>query len=57
MSDSDNRSKLGKYVPAFVFIVFIFGMAIWFLFAPKSDYSSSEKRYLQKFPDVTFESV
>lgn len=57
MSYSDNRSKFGKYVPAFVFIAFIFGMAVWFIFAPKSDYSSSEKRYLQKFPEVTLESV
>lgn len=57
MSSSDNRSKFGKYVPAFVFIIFIFGMAVWFIFAPKSDYSSSEKRYLQKFPEVSLESV
>ena len=57
VKNSDNRSAFGKYVPAFVFIVFIFGMAIWFIFSPKTDYSSSEKRYLQKFPEVSFENV
>ena len=39
VKNSDNRSAFGKYVPAFVFIVFIFGMAIWFIFSPKTDYS------------------
>lgn len=51
------KSNFCKYVPAFVFLIFIFGMAIWFLFSPKTDYSSSEKRYLQKFPEVSAENV
>lgn len=51
------KSNFCKYVPAFVFLIFIFGMAIWFLFLPKTDYSSSEKRYLQKFPEVSAENV
>lgn len=57
MHFADNRSKIGKYVPTFVFLIFIYGMASWFIFAPKTDYSSSEKRYLQEFPEVTLENV
>lgn len=57
MRFKDDRSRFGRYVPAFVFLIFIFGMAGWFLFNPKSDYSSSEKRYLQQFPEVTVDKV
>lgn len=57
MSFADNRNKIGKYIPAVVFLIFIYGMALWFLFSPKTDYSSSEKRYLQKFPDANVEKV
>lgn len=57
MHFADNRSKIGKYIPAVVFLIFIYGMALWFLFSPKTDYSSSEKRYLQKFPDTNVEKV
>ena len=46
-----------RFLPAFLFLAFIFGLAIWFIFNPKLDYSSSEKRYLQKFPEVTVQSV
>lgn len=57
MRFKDDRSRFGRYVPAFVFLIFIFGMAVWFLFNPKSDYSSSEKRYLQQFPEVSVNKV
>ena len=57
MRFADNRSKIGKYIPAVVFLIFIYGMALWFLFSPKTDYSSSEKRYLQKFHDANVEKV
>lgn len=57
MHFADNRSKLGRYVPAFVFLLFIFGMAIWFLLNPKHDYSSSEKRYLQQFPETSAQNI
>lgn len=53
-ADENNRCR---YIPAFVFLIFIFGMAIWFLFSPKSDYSSAEKRYLQQFPDTSLENT
>lgn len=57
MRFADNRSKIGKYIPTVVFLIFIYGMALWFLFSPKTNYSSSEKRYLQKFPDANVEKV
>ncbi len=57
MHYADEENKVCKYVPAVVFLVFIFGMAIWFIFNPKSEYSSSEKRYLQQFPEVSAENV
>lgn len=57
MRFADNRNKIGKYIPAVVFLIFIYGMALWFIFSPKPDYSSSEKRYLKKFPEVTAEKL
>ena len=57
MHFSDNRSALGKYVPAFVFLIFVYGMAVWFIFSPKLEYSSAEKRYLQKFPEASIENI
>lgn len=57
MRFADNRNKIGKYIPAVVFLIFIYGMALWFIFSPKPDYSSSEKRYFQKFPEVTAEKL
>lgn len=57
MRFADNRNKIVKYIPAVVFLIFIYGMALWFIFSPKTDYSSSEKRYLQKFPEVTAEKL
>lgn len=56
MHFSDKKSKC-RYIPAFFFLIFIFGMAIWFLLSPKSDYSSAEKRYLQQFPDTSIENI
>lgn len=57
MHFADNKSRIGRYIPAFVFLVFIYGMAVWFLFSPKLEYSSSEKRYLEKFPDISADNV
>ena len=48
---------VGRLMPAIVFVVFILGMAIWFIFNPKSDFSASEKRPLQKFPDASLENI
>lgn len=54
---ADKAPKATQYLPAFLFVGFIFAMAIWFLVAPKLNYSSSEKRYLQKFPDASIDKV
>lgn len=53
----ESSKPVCRHLPSFVFILFIFGFAIWFLINPKADYSSSEKRYLQKFPTVSVNSV
>lgn len=49
MHFADNRNKIGKYIPAVVFLIFIYGMALWFIFSPKPDYSSSEKDTYRSF--------
>ena len=51
------KTNVAKFLPTFLFLIFIFAMGVWFIFSPKSDYSSAEKRYLQKFPEVSFESI
>lgn len=57
MSNKGHKKRILKYFPAFIFAAFILAAAVCFVAFPKSDYSSSEKRYLQKFPDVSAESV
>lgn len=57
MRYKDERSKYGKYVPAAAFLIFIYGLAVLFIFLPKPDYSPSEKRYLEKFPEVSLDAV
>lgn len=49
MRFADNRNKIVKYIPAVVFLIFIYGMALWFIFSPKPDYSSSEKDTCRSF--------
>ena len=53
----NKESGRWRFLPALLFAAFIFGLAIWFIFNPKLEYSSSEKRYLQKFPDASFASI
>lgn len=57
MNNTDIKVKFGRYLPAIIFVAFIFGMAIWFLVSPKEKYSSSEKRNLQQFPDISAENI
>lgn len=57
MEIKNKNIKISSFVPAAAFLLFIFGMGLWFLLTPKREYSPSEKRYLQKFPEVSFESV
>ena len=58
-SEPKPNLKSGKlrFAPAVLFVAFIFGLAIWFVVNPKSDYSSSEKRYLQQFPETSVDTV
>ena len=53
---NDQCGKL-RFLPAAVFVVFIAALAVWFIFNPKGEYSASEKRYLQQFPETSFETV
>lgn len=57
MRFTDERSKYGRYVPAIFFLLFVYGLGAWFLFAPKLEYSSQEKRYLEQFPTVSVDTV
>lgn len=58
-SEPKPNLKSGKlrFAPAALFVAFIFAMAIWFVVNPKADYSSSEKRYLQQFPETSVDTV
>ena len=49
--------KLYQYLPAVVFGGFIAAMLILFLALPKKDFSPSEKRYLEKTPEVSVEKI
>lgn len=49
-------NSLKKYAPSIVFVLFIFAMGIAFLLIPKKVYSTSEKRYLASFPELTADS-
>ena len=48
--------KALKYLPAIIFLLFIYTMAILFFVLPKSNFSSAEKRYLAEKPKLTTES-
>lgn len=52
-----NKKKLLHFIPAIVFLAFIYVMCLMFIFLPKEDYSSSEKRYLADFPDASLENI
>ena len=58
-SEPKPNLKSGKlrFAPAVLFVAFFFAMAIWFVVNPKADYSSSEKRYLQQFPETSVDTV
>lgn len=45
------------YAPTVVFLGFIFILSALFVALPKDDYSSSEKRYLEKFPETNGETI
>ena len=49
--------KLYSFLPALVFLVFLFGMAIALFAGPVRDYSENEKRYLAGRPEVTAQKL
>lgn len=53
----NKKSGRLRFAPAVLFVVFVFAMAVWFVVNPKLDYSSSEKRYLQKFPETSVDTI
>lgn len=50
-----NKTK-SKLISA-VFIVFIFAVAVLYVFTPKNSFSETEKRYLAEFPKFSFASL
>ncbi len=50
------KNKL-KYFPTLIFLAFIYILSALFIVMPKSEYSSNEKRYLEKFPETNFETI
>lgn len=52
-----NKKKVFAFIPAVVFLGFIFVMGFLFVFLPKRNYSENEKRYLEDFPKVTAENI
>ncbi len=50
------KNKL-KYFPTLIFLAFIYILSALFIVMPKSEYSQSEKRYLEKFPETSFETI
>ncbi len=55
----ETSGSAGRFraAPAVVFLAFIFLMALFFLFSKKANYSTNEKRYLEEFPETTFEEI
>lgn len=51
------KKKILHFVPAIVFLVFIFAMGLLFVFLPKNSYSENEKRYLAEFPKTSAENI
>lgn len=51
------KKKILHFIPAIVFLIFIFAMGLLFVFLPKKDYSVNEKRYLEGFPKTTADNI
>ena len=46
-----------KYMPTFVFCLFIFSFMIMYFVLPKEKYSAREKKYLSDFPKINSEDI
>lgn len=49
--------KLKDKLLVMLFLIFIFGMSVLFIFLPKSDFSVNEKRSLAELPEISISSV
>lgn len=56
-TEPQNKKHFTQYIVTFVFLAFLFGMAILFVVLPKKAYSSNEKRYLAETPQFSFEAL
>lgn len=51
------KGKLRDYILCLLFLLSVFAMAALFLLLPKEDFSQKEKRYLEKAPELSWESL
>lgn len=51
------KNKTRSKLISAVFIVFIFAVAVLYVFTPKNSFSETEKRYLAEFPEFSFSSL
>lgn len=51
------RGKLINYILCLLFLLAVFAMAALFLLLPKEDFSQKEKRYLEKAPELSWDSL
>lgn len=56
-SEKKHRISIADLFCTFVFLLFLFGIAILLLFVPKSDFSAQEKRALQELPWPDLEEI
>lgn len=47
----ESSKPVCRHLPSFVFILFIFGFAIWFLINPKAGLQLKRKEIFAKIPD------
>ena len=57
MKKIERREKQIHIAVTGVFCLFVFGMAVLNLFAPKKDFSENENRVLNPFPSVTVQNI
>lgn len=51
------KNKITSFIPAVVFLVFIYVMTILFFVLPKKDFSELEKKYLSEMPQFSFKTL
>ncbi len=51
------KGKLRDYLVCLLFLLAVFAMAALFLLLPKEDFSQKEKRYLEKLPQLSWDSL